>query len=120
MVLLGACSDGSSGAILGTWSGSAAGFTVTAEVQSEFSNGDAISVMGIMSTDRSACFTNATMAGTLARTSVDLIARGTGTLSTDTFVRVTGELAGDTISGRLDVTATPTECVAAGPIVLSR
>jgi hypothetical protein len=122
IAMLVACRDGGDdGKLIGTWTGSAAGFAVTADVQAEYPNAGTFSLQGVMSTDRPACFTNAMLAGTLSATSVDLLASGSGTASGTTIVRIRGELAGDTITAQLDVTTALAACSAtAVPIVLTR
>jgi hypothetical protein len=124
LVLLVACSDGGGGddgKLVGTWTGTAAGYTVTADVEAEYTNAGTTSVQGVMSTNRPTCFTNALLAGTLSLTSVDLVASGSGTASGTTIVRIRGELAGDTITAQLDVTTTTAECsVATTAVVLMR
>lgn len=123
LVLLVGCSDGGGddGKLLGAWTGTAAGYTVTADVEAEYANAGTTSLQGVMSTDRPTCFTNAMLAGTLSRTSVDLVASGSGTESGTTIVRIRGELAGDTITAQLDVTTASAACaVTAMPVVLTR
>lgn len=126
VMLLGACSSGGdgdepSGKLVGAWTGSAAGYLVTADVEAEYASAGTVSVQGIMSTDRPACFTNATLAGSLSLTSVELIASGNGMESGTTVVRIRGELAGDRIDGKLEVSTLSDDCaVAALPIVLMR
>jgi hypothetical protein len=122
LAMLVACDDGGDASkLVGTWTGTAAGYAVTADVQAEYPNAGTFSLQGVMSTDRPACFTNAMLAGTLAATSVDLLASGNGTASGTTIVRIRGELAGDTITAQLDVTTALAECsVTAAPVVLMR
>ena len=113
--------DGDDGRLLGTWTGTAGGYAVTADVEAEYANGGSLSLQGIMSTDRPACFTNAMLAGTLSLTSVDLLASGSGSSSGTSIVRIRGEVMGNTITGQLDVTSASNDChISAVPIVLVR
>jgi hypothetical protein len=107
--------------LIGTWVGSAGGYDVTAKIDVQVANGSVIAVQGVVSTNRPTCFTNAILAGSRSLTSVELIGSGSGSVSTQTVVRLRGEVSGDEITGFLEVTSLTDDChVDSTPIVLHR
>src|SRR5688500_2667302 len=56
---LSACGGGEDGKLVGVWTGTAAGYSVTADIEAEYASAGNLSLQGVMSTDRPACFTNA-------------------------------------------------------------
>lgn len=85
--------------IVGTWTGSVPGWNVTVNVDTQEESGTTGDVLGVISTDNAACFTNGLMTGSIAKTTVNLASSGSGSTSSATIITIQGEFDGDKITG---------------------
>ncbi|WNG57259.1 hypothetical protein F0U59_22670 [Archangium gephyra] len=106
--------------LVGTWKGSVSGWDVTLNVKDQVSS-TIVAMTGTISTNKPTCFNNAPLSGTLAETTVDFGAVGSGSESSTTVIQIDGEYDGDEITGFFDVTSVTDACdVARTPITLTR
>jgi hypothetical protein len=96
--------EASSGALVGTWRGDLPGMTMTIEIKNQLRDlSGAEAVVGILSSSHKKCLSNAPVSGTLTKSTVQLVAIGSGTASQSTAVELSGELADGRITGLVTI-----------------
>jgi hypothetical protein len=105
---------------IGIWKGTVNGVTVTAEITTAYDNAGTSSIQGILSTTKTECFKNATAAGSLVKSSIDIGGVGAGTVSTQTVAKITGDLVDGKITGQFEMVASEQACNFKGPITLTK
>ncbi|MET0403121.1 MAG: hypothetical protein ABW123_11995 [Cystobacter sp.] len=87
----------------GKWKGTVSGWEMTLEAQEVAESSGTTAFTGTASTNKPACFNNGALTGTLVKTSASLIATGSGSASSTTFLKVDGEVSGGTLTGFVEV-----------------
>jgi hypothetical protein len=115
------CSSDEPGSeFVGTWRGTAAGLAVTVDVVQAFDSAGSTVLQGTLSTNNAQCFNNATMSGSVTKTSVTIGGAGAGSVSTSTVLQVTGEVMETQIIGTVQMTAVEAACTVNAAITLTK
>jgi hypothetical protein len=102
---------GSDDDVVGTWKGDFSGWSVTAEVQQAVESAGTIYLSGTLNTNKSACFNNGVLSGTLVNnSSLSFSSVASGSASSSTVIQINGELSGETLTGYIEVTSATAEC----------